>query len=83
MRAANELGLTWSSVIFGEPTQGKLAVGHKGAMLLEIIAHGKAGHSGYPWLGENANSMLLRALLALEEASFPSSEKYGNTTLNM
>lgn len=83
MKRANDLGLTWETVIFGEPTELKLASGHKGFTTFIIRATGKAGHSGYPWLGENANSMLLPALLALEKLPLPSSEKYGNSTLNI
>lgn len=83
MKRANDLGLTWETVIFGEPTELKLASGHKGFTSFIIRATGKAGHSGYPWLGENANSMLLPALLALEGLPLPSSEKYGNSTLNI
>lgn len=83
MQWANELGLAWETVIFGEPTEGKLAAGHKGVMGLEIRAKGKAGHSGYPELGRNANSMLIPALYALQTLELPWSEKYGNTTLNI
>lgn len=83
MKRANDLGLTWETVIFGEPTELKLASGHKGFTSFIIRATGKAGHSGYPWLGENANSMLLPALLALEKLPLPSSDKYGNSTLNI
>ncbi|MCJ1356421.1 MAG: hypothetical protein MMC33_006416 [Icmadophila ericetorum] len=83
MRTANELGLSWETVIFGEPTELKLASGHKGILSFEITAHGKAGHSGYPWLGENANSMLLPTLVALDNLELPSSKKYGNSTLNI
>lgn len=83
MKRANDLGLTWETVIFGEPTELKLASGHKGLISFILRATGKAGHSGYPWLGENAISMLLPALLALEKLPLPSSEKYGNTTLNI
>lgn len=83
MRAANSLGLAWDTVIFGEPTKLKLASGHKGSMGLVITARGKAGHSGYPELGRNANSMLIRALYKLDGAKLPWSEKYGNTTLNI
>ena len=83
MRKANDLGLSWETVIFGEPTELKLASGHKGTIGLSIKATGKAGHSGYPWLGENANSMLIPALAALDKVDFPSSKKYGNTTLNI
>ena len=83
MKKANELGLKWEAVIFGEPTELKLASGHKGALGFRISAKGKAGHSGYPWLGENANSMLIPALLALDKMELPSSQKFGDTTLNI
>lgn len=83
MKRANDLGLSWEAVIFGEPTELKLASGHKGLTSFNIRAKGKAAHSGYPWLGENANSMLIPALLALETLPLPSSEKYGNSTLNI
>lgn len=83
MRKANGLGLSWETVIFGEPTELKLASGHKGNVAFNIKATGKAGHSGYPWLGENANSMLIPALAALDRLELPSSKKYGNTTLNI
>ena len=83
MRKANDLGLSWDTVIFGEPTELKLASGHKGNLGFNIKARGKAGHSGYPWLGENANSMLIPALAALDKMELPSSKKYGNTTLNI
>ncbi|KAI9053438.1 hypothetical protein LZ554_002396 [Drepanopeziza brunnea f. sp. 'monogermtubi'] len=83
MRKANDLGLTWDAVIFGEPTELKLASGHKGTMGLQISAKGKAGHSGYPELGKSANAMLIPALHALLSVELPPSEKYGNTTLNI
>ena len=83
MRKVNDLGMKWETVIFGEPTELKLASGHKGYLGISIKAKGKAGHSGYPWLGENANSMLIPALAALDKLELPSSEKYGNTTLNI
>ncbi|KAF4622721.1 hypothetical protein G7Y89_g14308 [Cudoniella acicularis] len=83
MRKANDLGLKWSTVIFGEPTELKLASGHKGIIGVELKAKGKAGHSGYPELGKNANAMLIPALYALLHAELPASEKYGNTTLNI
>lgn len=83
MGKANELGIEWEAVIFGEPTELKLVSGHKGGLSFTIKALGKAGHSGYPWVGENANSMLLPALLVLDRLELPSSEKYGNSTLNI
>ncbi|KAF6227286.1 hypothetical protein HO133_008729 [Letharia lupina] len=83
MRKVNDLEMEWQTVIFGEPTELKLATGHKGIMILTIKAHGKAGHSGYPWLGQNANHMLMPALITLQKLALPSSEKYGNSTLNI
>ncbi|KAE8452100.1 hypothetical protein EG329_001567 [Mollisiaceae sp. DMI_Dod_QoI] len=83
MKKANDLGLTWETCIFGEPTELKLASGHKGIMSVDIKAKGKAGHSGYPELGKNANSMLIPALNALLSMELPWNEKYGNTTLNI
>ncbi|KAK2626507.1 hypothetical protein QTJ16_003682 [Diplocarpon rosae] len=83
MRKANDLGVAWESVIFGEPTELKLASGHKGTMGVQISAKGKAGHSGYPELGKSANAMLIPALNALLNVELPYSEKYGNTTLNI
>ncbi|TVY28049.1 putative carboxypeptidase [Lachnellula hyalina] len=83
MKKANDLGLSWETAIFGEPTELKLASGHKGTMGLEIVAKGKAGHSGYPELGKSANAMLVPALNLLLNVELPYSEKYGNTTLNI
>ena len=42
MIAANDMGLTWESGIFAEPTQGKLAKGHKGQLAFNLIAKGVA-----------------------------------------
>ena len=83
MKKANDLGLSWETVIFGEPTELKLSSGHKGMTGVLIKAKGKAGHSGYPWLGKSANAMLIPALNALLNVELPWSEKYGNTTLNI
>ncbi len=83
MRAANNLGLKWEAVVFGEPTELKLVSGHKGLITFSVKAKGKAGHSGYPWLCLNANSMLIPALAVLDKLELPSSKKYGNSTLNV
>jgi acetylornithine deacetylase len=83
MKAANDLGLTWESVIFGEPTELKLARGHKGGLAFTLSANGKAGHSGYPELGRSAIEILVRGLSALYQLELPGSERFGNTTLNV
>lgn len=75
----------YSAVIFGEPTEGKLASGHKGILMFKLHIRGKAAHSGYPWLGVNANSVMVEALSKLLdlERTLPSSEKFGPSTLNI
>ncbi|KAJ3579533.1 hypothetical protein NPX13_g1039 [Xylaria arbuscula] len=42
MIAANDMGLTWEAGLFAEPTEMKIAKGHKGNLVFEIVAHGKA-----------------------------------------
>ncbi|KFY71695.1 hypothetical protein V499_08122 [Pseudogymnoascus sp. VKM F-103] len=83
MLKVNELGLSWETVIFGEPTELKLASGHKGILKFRIDAHGKGGHSGYPEVGRNANDMLIPALAELANIDWPRSERFGNTTYNI
>lgn len=81
----------YNAVIFGEPTELKLATGHKGIMMVTIKAHGQAAHSGYPWLGRSANSMIIPALMIMDgignipesEGGLPATEKYGNSTVNI
>jgi acetylornithine deacetylase len=83
MKAANDLGLTWESVIFGEPTELKLATGHKGGLAFTVSAKGKAGHSGYPELGRSAIDILVHGLSVLHQLELPGSERFGDTTLNV
>jgi acetylornithine deacetylase len=83
MKTANNLGLKWNTVIFGEPTENKLAVGHKGIMLFHVLSSGKASHSGYPQLGINANSQLIQALARLDALELPESDLLGPSTLNI
>lgn len=42
MIAANDMGLYWEAGIFAEPTQSKLAKGHKGQVAFELLAEGIA-----------------------------------------
>ncbi|TVY81204.1 Peptidase M20 domain-containing protein [Lachnellula suecica] len=83
MLAANDMGLTWEAVIFGEPTEGKLGVGHKGHVVFELSATGIASHSGYPELGSSANTSLIAALSELLGADWPSSELLGPSTFHV
>jgi len=83
MLAANDMGLTWEAVIFGEPTEGKLGVGHKGHVVFELSATGLASHSGYPHLGSSANAALIAALSELLAAEWPSSDLLGLSTFHV
>ncbi|KAG7112948.1 Peptidase M20 domain-containing protein like [Verticillium longisporum] len=74
---------SFNAVIFGEPTENKLACGHKGGVFGNITAKGVAGHSGYPWLGKSANNLMIRALARVLETDLGSDETFGNTTVNI
>ncbi|KAI5810158.1 hypothetical protein DFH27DRAFT_178066 [Peziza echinospora] len=83
MKLASEINPGWKTVIFGEPTELKLAVGHKGIAEFTVRAEGRAAHSGYPQLGINANSNLIKALYELDRVELPSSKLLGNSTVNI
>ncbi|KFZ23227.1 hypothetical protein V502_02295 [Pseudogymnoascus sp. VKM F-4520 (FW-2644)] len=83
MLAANDMALTWDAVIFGEPTEGKLGVGHKGHLVFELFAKGIASHSGYPERGSSANTALTNVLSELTATKWPSSELLGPSTFNI
>ncbi|PHH66741.1 hypothetical protein CDD81_5873 [Ophiocordyceps australis] len=73
----------FEAVIFGEPTQNKLACGHKGALDCRLEALGVPGHSGYPALGKSANERMIHAMARLLDEDLGSSENFGNTTVNV
>lgn len=73
----------WDAVVFGEPTEGKLGVGHKGIAVFDIHVEGKASHSGYPELGINANTILIGALSEFLQHEWPSSDLLGPSTINV
>ncbi|GMF14830.1 unnamed protein product [[Candida] boidinii] len=73
----------WDTVIFGEPTTNKLAVGHKGVYYFELKTTGIAGHSGYPEYFVNANSHMIEFMYALINADWPTDELLGPTTVNI
>src|SRR5690606_29263337 len=58
-----QLGLTSTVLINGEPTEGRLASGTKGALRFTIRTTGRAAHSAYPELGSSATSVLVRLLV--------------------
>ncbi|KAK0712892.1 hypothetical protein B0T26DRAFT_348412 [Lasiosphaeria miniovina] len=80
---STDVGGRFEAAVFGEPTENKLACGHKGSGGGTVRARGKAGHSGYPELGKSATELLVRALVRIVDADLGSSERYGNTTVNI
>ena len=82
-RTANAHAPGSKFLINGEPTQNKLAVASKGALRVELIAHGRMAHSAYPELGESAIEKLLAALERLRAVPLPCVEGVGDTTVNI
>lgn len=76
---------TFKAGIFGEPTEGNLAEGHKGSYRFDLKAEGVASHSAYPWLGISAIDWLVEAVVAVNKAeeALPWSDLLGNSTLNV
>ncbi|KAM0258602.1 hypothetical protein ACHAQJ_003773 [Trichoderma viride] len=75
--------LSFESAIFGEPTENKLACGHKGALFCTAVAKGKDAHSGYPELGKSANELMIRAMNKIFDTDLGYSPLFGNTTFNV
>lgn len=82
MLAANAMDLAWEAVIFAEPTEGKLAIGHKGHYVFELTSEGVPAHSGYPDRGRSAVSVMTTILAELEQLELPSSEAIGASTFH-
>jgi acetylornithine deacetylase len=70
-------------IINGEPTSNRLALGSKGALRYEVVAHGRMAHSAYPELGDSAVNKLLDALAAVRAIHLPADEVLGPSTLNI
>ncbi|KAF9089464.1 hypothetical protein BGX23_006650 [Mortierella sp. AD031] len=83
MVKANDLGLTPDYLIVGEPTESRLALGHKGVLRLNITIEGKAAHSGYPELGISANDKMIELLHKLKSLKLPEDDYFGKTTMNI
>jgi len=70
-------------LVNGEPTDNRIAVASKGALRVEITAHGKLAHSAYPELGESAIDKLLDALNAVRTIKLPVNPEVGACTMNI
>ncbi len=82
-RAANALESRSRYVVVGEPTESRMANGHKGGFKFRLTAMGKAAHSAYPHLGESAIERLLDALSEIRGADWGRSDVLGPATVNI
>ncbi|MBI3791700.1 MAG: M20/M25/M40 family metallo-hydrolase [Gemmatimonadetes bacterium] len=81
--AANRHTTSSQILINGEPTEGALAVGTKGAMRAVVRVAGQAAHSAYPHLGRSATAELVALLHELRTLALPSDPVLGDTTVNI
>ena len=58
------------ALVIGEPTNGELAIAHKGVLWLRLKTRGTAAHASRPELGENAIERMLDALTATRKLTF-------------
>jgi acetylornithine deacetylase len=70
-------------LINGEPTDNRLALATKGALRVELRAHGRMAHSAYPELGESAIDKLVEALHDVLAMPLPVEPEIGPATLNI
>jgi acetylornithine deacetylase len=82
-KKANQHATGARFMINGEPTENKLAIASKGALHVEVIAHGKMAHSAYPELGESAIDKLVEALHRLHAMKLPEDPEIGPCTKNV
>jgi acetylornithine deacetylase len=82
-KLANQQPIGARFMINGEPTENKLALASKGALHVELVAHGKMAHSAYPELGESAIDKLVEALHRLHAMKLPEDALVGPCTKNV
>ena len=70
-------------VIVGEPTENRLAVGHKGCLGVRVEVEGVAAHSAYPERGDSAVHRLLACLERVRATDFGRDPVLGAATLNI
>jgi acetylornithine deacetylase len=81
--AANSLASRSRYVVVGEPTENRMANGHKGGLKFRLRAKGRAAHSAYPHLGDSAIERLLDALAAIRSEDWGRSDVLGPATVNI
>ncbi|MFG1997679.1 M20 family metallopeptidase [Spirillospora sp. NPDC048911] len=76
-------GVTGRFVVIGEYSALRVVTESKGLVNLRLHAKGRAGHSAYPWLGDNALVTLNRTLNAVLDAYPVPDGEVWRTTVNV
>ncbi len=82
-RVAAERLSGFKYVINGEPTSNQLISGQKGSLIVRLLAHGIAAHSGYPEMGSSAIETLLSVLNDILAEDWGSDSQLGTATVNI
>ncbi|MFJ2028846.1 M20 family metallopeptidase [Streptosporangium sp. NPDC087985] len=84
MIARNLVGRS-RALLVAEPTANRVLLGHKGALWLKMIAHGRTAHGSMPHLGDNAIYKLARAIGRVEDFDLgvPAHAMLGASTVNV
>ena len=77
--AADALSPGSAFLVNGEPTEGRLGLGTRGILRLNLRAEGRAAHSSQPERGVSAIDKLLDALVALRKVELPEDRELGRT----
>jgi succinyl-diaminopimelate desuccinylase len=78
-----EQGVSGDFVIIGEYSGLAIATDSKGMIMANLRASGHAGHSAYPWQGDNALVKLEQSLARLLTAYPVATEEVWRTTVNL
>ncbi|MGE0214573.1 M20 family metallopeptidase [Mycolicibacterium sp.] len=73
------------AVVVGEPTAGRVAVGHKGVLWVTLSASGRSAHASAPELGVNAIDRMTRVLAGVLQRDISASAEgeLGRPTLTV
>src|SRR6266702_8385885 len=82
-QVANQFPKGSKFLINGEPTDNRLALATKGALRVELRAHGRMAHSAYPELGDSAIDKLVEALHDVLAMPLPVEPEIGPSTVNI
>jgi succinyl-diaminopimelate desuccinylase len=78
-----ERGVRGDFVVIGEHSGLRIVAESKGLLTASLRATGRAAHSAYPWLGENALLTLMKSIDGLMTAYPPVTEEVWRTTINL